>query len=779
MSNLSNILIKRLNSTAKDKLIVGVQSKLNSYTNGDAKKYVQQLLTLLKEVDNSVKETRVILSQKNSSEFFLNYISLFLAGYTPVIINPGLSDSEVEDIKSETNAVGIISDKRRSIEGLKFQFSTDELQGSISSRDLSDLVEIEKEEAYIIYSSGSTSKPKGIIISSTNMTFEMEAISKGYDFYEGMNHYVVMPMYHASALHRGLSAPFVSGGVIHVDTEFKIDQFWNNIEEYRINFIQVVPTILTLLLENDTDPSSTVRSNLKYIGSASAPHPATLVEKFESRFKIPLAVGYGLSETTCGMFLNKSLNGKYGSVGKPLPGVEFYVVDEKGERLPVGETGEVIIKSPATCVGFVGSDLEVSKRINGEEISTQDYGYVDSDGCLFLKYRKSEMIIRAGYNINPTEIENEICSIPNVSLAVVFGVPNAILGEDIIAYVSIKDGESFNERELRSILKDKLRKYQLPSRLLLLNTDEFKGKTKISRTVLQKKYFETTAKRSDAEFTSVDLTVKKNRRAFLANDSVYIRPLHKKDITSKIYLDNIMDQEVQFYTLSGRYPQSEMSIEDYWSNVKPPHHLVFAICDSETSDYVGNISLRVDYEFQTAEFGRMLFKEYQDRNYSVEAMKLIMEYAFEQLNMEKLWGAGGNPRSLPSLYKLGFQYEGCQRSHYVFKGKRRDLFYVGMLRDEYFEVKNNGFKAKHTFNGVLESSVEQGIRSSASIAFDIDEEKLDMSWSSADISEWDSLSYIVLWSLLEDTFSVSLASSDFMEVVTLGDIGLMIQNKIG
>jgi acyl-CoA synthetase (AMP-forming)/AMP-acid ligase II/RimJ/RimL family protein N-acetyltransferase/acyl carrier protein len=720
---------------------------------------------------------RVILSLGNSCEFILALGAMLLAGAVPILINPDTAADQFMDLAELCGAKRMVGNSH--VPGIK-RFSPEEFSPPRLERVTSDYHSVipQKDDlAYIIFTSGTSGKMKGTLISQGNVLVELGSLIRAYRLTSEDAHLCVLPLYHASALFRNFLIPLALGARMVLEKEFTIPRFWKLIEAERIGFVQVVPTILSLLLESPMGSNLQAYESLKYLGTASAPCPLDLIRKFEKKFGIMVIEGYGLTETTCGATLNppSERERQLGSVGKPIDIAEITVVDESGRPLPPNREGEIKISGPLVAAGYLTTEERAQGKLSKESIMTNDTGYLDEEGFLYISGRKTDLIYRAGFKVSPKEVEEQLVSHPDIEFAVVFGILNEFLGEDIIAYVKPVADIELAENEVRAFLKEKLVRYKIPTRIYempeMLNSLTFKA----SRDIFRDHYL----KFKMSAFQAAAVPVKSVKlRAFLTGETVYLRPVMEKDRSSDRYLDNIMTGEFQRYTLAGRFPQSEASIRSYWDSVKTPDSLGFAICDLQTEEHVGNISLRLDWVARTAEFGRMIFREFQyNSSYSLDSMKLVMKYVFQDLKLRRLWGGGGNPSSIPSLLKLGFTYEGRMRQHGLLGGQWRDLFIMGILDHEYFAIKS-GQPLKRLSERLYSPEVFKKVIEVVAQAFNVDGENLDPTSGPATIEDWDSLGMILLWSHLEEEFKVQLTADDMIWITTLGDLAIMLEGKL-
>ncbi|MGB3303795.1 MAG: AMP-binding protein [Gordonia sp. (in: high G+C Gram-positive bacteria)] len=211
-------------------------------------------------------------------------------------------------------------------------------------------------------------------------------------------------------------------------------------------------------------------SSLRFGICGAAPMPAELIERFESRFHVPIVEGYGLSETTTASAINP-LDGprKPGTVGPPLPGQRIRIVDASMTDVPVGQTGEVLIAGDVVMAGYLNRPEATAETIVDGWLRTGDVGRFDDDGYLRLVDRVKDMVIRGGENIYPKEIEEQLYRVDDVFEAAVIGRPHEILGEVPVAYVSLRPGGSSTAESLLEDLRINLAPVKLPVEILFLD----------------------------------------------------------------------------------------------------------------------------------------------------------------------------------------------------------------------------------------------------------------------------------------------------------------------
>jgi long-chain acyl-CoA synthetase len=198
-------------------------------------------------------------------------------------------------------------------------------------------------------------------------------------------------------------------------------------------------------------------------GSGAAPLPVELVEPFERKFGGKLLEGYGLTEASPVVSAHR-LTGvrKLGSVGQAIPGVTVSIRDDGDRALPAGEVGEVCVKGPNVMMGYYRNPDETARTIRDGWLRTGDMGRLDADDFLYIVERKKDLIIRGGFNIYPRDVEEALYGFPKTAEAAVIGMPDALMGEEVLAFIVLKPGQSATADEVIAFCQGKLAKYKCP-----------------------------------------------------------------------------------------------------------------------------------------------------------------------------------------------------------------------------------------------------------------------------------------------------------------------------
>lgn len=407
------------------------------------------------------------------------------AAFTPV--NPALTQGEAAHQLTDSAARFVICDSHsaRVLDGLGItQLDVDDLplRGAV----LSGAASAEQDDiALLIYTSGSTGRPKGVMLDHANIAAMLEIMQRTLDFSATDRALLVLPLFHVNALLVSVLAPLAVGGSSVILEKFDRHGFWADVERYQPTYFSAVPAIYTLLNQAPAEEVPNVES-LRFVICGAAPMPAQAIAAFESRYGVPLVEGYGLTESTVAATLNpiKGLR-KPGTVGLPMAGVCIRIIDDAGNVLGGGETGEVAISGPNVMRGYLNQPEESARTLGGGMLRTGDVGYFDADGYLVLVDRKKDMIIRGGENIYPKEIENALYEHAAVMEAAVVGRPCPVMGEDVVAFIALRPGEAVTAEALSGFLAARLARFKLPKDIRFLDALPKNAVGKIAKPLLR------------------------------------------------------------------------------------------------------------------------------------------------------------------------------------------------------------------------------------------------------------------------------------------------------
>jgi acyl-CoA synthetase (AMP-forming)/AMP-acid ligase II len=297
---------------------------------------------------------------------------------------------------------------------------------------------------------------------------------------------LILPLFHVNGIVVGTLSPLIAGGRATIAGRFSPKTFFDRVETTRATYFSAVPTMYTMLsdLPADVRPDT---SSVRFAVCGAAPASVELLDKFETRYGIPLIEGYGLSEGSCASTGNP-LNGKRkpGTVGLPLPGQTIRIVGADGVDVPPGEAGEVLVQGPNVMRGYLNRPEETAKTLVDGWLHTGDVGRFDEDGYLMLVDRAKDMIIRGGENIYPKEIETVVYQLPEIAEAAVIGRAHPVYGEEPVLFVSLNTGATTTVDEIHEHVRGSLSKFKLPVEITILDDLPKNPVGKIDKPTLRK-----------------------------------------------------------------------------------------------------------------------------------------------------------------------------------------------------------------------------------------------------------------------------------------------------
>ncbi len=317
--------------------------------------------------------------------------------------------------------------------------------------------------ALLMYTSGTTGKPKGVMLTQANLAASAQAISCEHALAARDRVLAVLPLYHINAFAVTMLAPLSHGGSLVMPPRFSAAAFWQQAIEHRCTWINVVPTIISYLLEGESPPPEALRE-IQFCRSASAALPPEHHRAFEQKFGIGIVETMGLTETVAPSFSNPMQAGarRIGSVGR-ASGCEARVADATGRSLPDGETGEILLRGPQVMKGYYKDEAATRASFHADGwLRTGDLGHRDRDGFFFVTGRIKELIIKGGENIAPREIDEALLAHPAVLDAASVGIPDRHYGQDIMVCIVLREGQACSEDDLRDFCLQALGRYKSP-----------------------------------------------------------------------------------------------------------------------------------------------------------------------------------------------------------------------------------------------------------------------------------------------------------------------------
>jgi long-chain acyl-CoA synthetase len=422
----------------------------------------------------------VAVLHPNSSQTLLSYFSIIKAGgivvpintvYTPREIKFILNNSEakililhekfsplIEEIRNEVPVVKkLIVRKGCETTEAAIEYMIGSPLSGITEKDFNP-----DDPAIMFYTSGTTGKPKGVILTHRNFCFGGPNIAQNYGLRESDVTIAVLPLVHVFCVASPVFGSLSSGGSVVVLERFKPEIVFEAIAKYKVTWFPGVPTMFTYLLNGLSENKHDI-SSLRMGLSGGAPLPVEVLKEWEDKFRADVIEVYGLTEST-GLATANPVYGtrKAGSVGITVSGVAAKVVDKQGNELLPREVGELIFKGPNATKGYFNLPEETREKIKDGWVYTGDHAWRDEEGYFYIVGREKELIISGGYNIYPREIEEVLHGYPGVNEVAVIGVSDPIKGEVPKAFVTVKQGFDVKEENLIEYCKKNLAPYKIP-----------------------------------------------------------------------------------------------------------------------------------------------------------------------------------------------------------------------------------------------------------------------------------------------------------------------------
>jgi long-chain acyl-CoA synthetase len=390
---------------------------------------------------------RVGVMLPNVPEFAIAYYGVLRMGGVVVPMNPLLKPREVEHYLSDSGAA-LVLDDAAALPG------DGEPHAGVAERDASDT-------AVILYTSGTTGRPKGAELTHGNLAANVAAMLELLAVEHDDVVLGALPLFHSFGQTCGLNLAVASGACLALLPRFLPADVLDLVERRRVTVFEGVPTMYAALL-NQPRRDRCDASSLRVCVSGGAALPVEVLHGFEAAFGCVILEGYGLSETSpVASFSRRDGVRKPGSIGTPIDGVEMMLLDVSSEGV-----GEIAIRGHNVMKGYWRNPEATRAAIDADGwFRSGDLARVDDDGFYFIVDRKKELIIRGGYNVYPREIEEVLYEHPAVREAVVVGIPHPELGEEIGAAIALKAGAGVDEAEVREFVKGEVAAYKYPRRV--------------------------------------------------------------------------------------------------------------------------------------------------------------------------------------------------------------------------------------------------------------------------------------------------------------------------
>ena len=394
---------------------------------------------------------RVAVSIPNRWSFVAALWGAWKRSATVVPLNPLLTSDERDQILAHLGPKLVVD----SIEGDHAEWPSDRVAGA---------------PGLILYTSGSTGLPKGAVLSHAALAFSSRSWAEPV-MALGRDDRVlaVLPFSHSYGLNGALLAPLWAGACVVLLERFVPEDVLAAIARHRVTVFPAVATMIRRLLDSP-QLERTDLSSLRLTLSGAAPCPWDLAEEWQRRTGVRILRGYGMTELFRPIsYLARDSRDLPDSIGRAVPGVDVRVVDEDGEPLLSGEVGELWINSPAAMDGYLDAPEETRVVIENGWFKTGDLARITPDGFVCIVGRKRELILRGGYTVFPAEVEAALLAHPAVAEAAVVGVPHAELGEEVVAFATLRAGAVAPAEQLVAHCKERLAAYKYPRRIVIVD----------------------------------------------------------------------------------------------------------------------------------------------------------------------------------------------------------------------------------------------------------------------------------------------------------------------
>ena len=314
------------------------------------------------------------------------------------------------------------------------------------------------EAAVLLYTSGTTGRPKTVALSDANILANIEGSCRATGFTHDEVMLAILPLFHSYGLTITLLLPLILGGAVVLQERFVPRRALQAIEQHRATALVAVPGQYRLLVK---EPTTIDASSLRFCIAGAERLPEGLAAEFENRFGCSLLQGYGATEASPVISLNPPDASRPQTVGKALPNLRV-TIREDGRELPAGEVGEIWVEGPSVMLGYYKNPEATAEKLSGGALRTGDRGFLDQDGYLHIAGRADDLIKIAGEKIYPAEVEQALEQIEGIEETAVLGLPDEKHGAILCAFVQLHPGTQLTDGDIRSASRHHLEAAKVP-----------------------------------------------------------------------------------------------------------------------------------------------------------------------------------------------------------------------------------------------------------------------------------------------------------------------------
>jgi len=481
-----SLLVNRLLNQADPGYPVLIEDE-TQWTLGELKEKAARLASAM-QAKGIQPGDRVAIMFMNQKEYLLSFFAILMAGAVVVPINITLPPDDIVHVILNSGSRLVLTTETfaSKFEGKPIPVlvsnQTAQAEGGYAFPALEDAiaqgnpnfpgVEYGDENTLriLMYTSGTTGKPKGVMLSESNLTSNLEGFAPKLKIDGNERLLLALPLFHAYGQIIALYA-LQKQAPLYLVPNFSPKKIVQTLVEHQITILPLVPTMFSVLLGSINRIGADKLSQLKACVSGGASLPEKLLQQIESAMNLVVLEGYGLTETSPVLAVNSLEHGSIAkSVGKPLFNVQIKLVDDQGKTVDwqpgqVSGEGEILAKAPSVMLGYYNLPEDTAQAFDAEGyFRTGDLGHFDAEGNLFISGgRKKDLIIKAGENIAPVRIEDALHHHPAILHAAVIGIPDEKLGEDIMACVELKPDQTVSESELKKFCLEHLPPLMVPA----------------------------------------------------------------------------------------------------------------------------------------------------------------------------------------------------------------------------------------------------------------------------------------------------------------------------